>query len=111
MMIELRKENIPAVSQSGIKVFYKNEIVGEYCADLLVDNRVIVEIKATKSLVKDNEAQLLNYLRATDIEVGLLLNFGPKPEIRRKAFDNSRKGNAKQSIKGTLINIDVKGIP
>jgi len=91
LMIELKKENIPAISQSPIKVLYEGSIIGEYYADILVDNKVIVEIKATKYFVKDNEAQLLNYLKATDREVGLLLNFGPKPEIKRKAFDNSRK--------------------
>jgi len=58
---------------------------------LLVDNKVIVEIKAVKNLSDEHEAQLLNYLKATNIEVGLLFNFGPKPEIKRKAFDNSRK--------------------
>ncbi|RLB13413.1 MAG: GxxExxY protein, partial [Deltaproteobacteria bacterium] len=59
--------------------------------DILVDNKVIVEIKASKRLVEENEAQLLNYLKATDIEVGLLLNFGTEPEVKRKAFDNTRK--------------------
>ena len=91
MIIEFRKESIPAVSQSPIKVSYDNEIIGEYYADLLVDNKVIVEIKAVKNLSDEHEAQLLNYLKATNIEVGLLLNFGPKPEIKRKAFDNLRK--------------------
>ena len=91
MMIELKKEDIPAVSQSAIKVFYEGEVIGEYYADILVDNKVIVEIKAAKRLVKENEAQLLNYLKATDIEVGLLLNFGTTPEVKRKAFDNLRK--------------------
>jgi GxxExxY protein len=57
----------------------------------LVDDKVVVEIKATRVLAPEHEAQLLNYLKATDVEVGLLLNFGPKPEIRRKAFDNFRK--------------------
>ena len=90
-MLEFRKENIPAVSQYAIKVVYQDEIVGEYFADILVDRKVIVEIKAGKSLALENEAQLLNYLKATDIEVGLLLNFGPKPEVKRKVFDNLRK--------------------
>jgi len=72
-------------------VLYKNELVGEYYADILVDDKVIVEIKATRGFVPENEAQLLNYLKATDIEVGLLLNFGPKAEIMRKVFDNFRK--------------------
>ncbi|MBW1701687.1 MAG: GxxExxY protein [Deltaproteobacteria bacterium] len=91
MMIEFRKEGIPAVSQFAIRVFYEDEMIGEYYADILVDNKVIVEIKAARRLAKENEAQLLNYLKATDIEVGLLLNFGPKPELKRKAFDNLRK--------------------
>ena len=91
MMIEFKREGILAVSQSPIKVFYEGEVIGEYYADLLVDNKVIVEIKAAKRLAEENEAQLLNYLKATDIEVGLLLNFGPKPEVKRKAFDNLRK--------------------
>jgi GxxExxY protein len=91
MMIEFKKEGIPAVQQSAIKVLYEDSIVGEYFADILVDDKVIVELKASRSLGLENEAQLLNYLKATDIEVGLLLNFGPKPEIKRKVFDNFRK--------------------
>jgi len=91
MMIEFEKEGIPAIAQHAIKVIYDDQIIGEYFADILVDNKVIVEIKASKSLVTENEAQLLNYLKATDVEVGLLCNFGPEPEVRRKAFDNVRK--------------------
>ena len=91
MMIDFRREGVPAVSQSAIKVYYEGEIVGEYFADILVDDKIIVEIKAAKNLALEHEAQLLNYLKATSIEVGLLLNFGPKPEIKRKVFDNSRK--------------------
>ena len=91
MMIEFMIECIPAVAQFPIKVFYKDKIIGEYFADILVDENVIVEIKATKTLVLEHEAQLLNYLKATHIEVGLLLNFGPKPQIKRKVFDNFRK--------------------
>jgi len=66
--------------------------VGEYYADLLVADAVIVEIKAVRALLAEHEAQLLNYLKATPYEVGLLLNFGPKPEIKRKVYDNERKG-------------------
>ena len=91
MMIDFRREGVPAVSQSAIKVYYEGEIVGEYFSDILVDDKIIVEIKAAKNLALVHEAQLLNYLKATSIEVGLLLNFGPRPEIKRKAFDNSRK--------------------
>ena len=91
MIIEFKKDGVPAVPQYGIQVVYEGEIVGEYYADILVDGKVIVEIKAARGLAEEHEAQLLSYLKATDIEVGLLLNFGPKPEIRRKAFDNTRK--------------------
>ena len=91
MMLELKRENITSVSQHPIRVLYDGEILGEYHADILVNGKVIVEIKASRALVEENEAQLLNYLKATDIEVGLLLNFGKKPEVRRKAYDNNRK--------------------
>jgi len=91
MMIEFRTEEIPAISQYPIEVTYQGEIVGEYYADIMVDDKVVVEIKATRTLAIEHEAQILNYLRATDIEAGLLLNFGPKPEIKRKVFDNFRK--------------------
>jgi GxxExxY protein len=91
MMIEIKKENISATAQSPIKVVYEDEIVGEYYADILIENKIIVELKAGKNLAEENEAQLLNYLKATNIEVGLLLNFGSKPEFRRKAFANINK--------------------
>ena len=90
MMIEFKKEEIDAVSQHPINVIYEGEIIGEYFADILVEKKVIVEIKATRHLIEEFEAQLLNYLKATDVEVGLLLNFGPKPKIKRKAFDNKK---------------------
>ena len=82
MMIEFRREGISAAAQSSIKVLYKNELVGEYYADILVDDKVIVEIKATRTLASEHEAKLLNYLKATEIEVGLLLNFCPKPPVQ-----------------------------
>ena len=91
MIIKFGKEGIPAVAQSPIKVSYEDEVIGEYYADILAEDRVIVEIKAARTLASEHEAQLLNYLKATDIEVGLLLNYGPKPEIKRKVFDNLRK--------------------
>jgi len=96
-LVELKKAGITGIPQSPIRVLYEGEVVGEYFADILVDNRVILEIKAVKNLVLDHEAQLLNYLKATDIEVGLLLNFGLQPEFRRKAFDNTKKKNLRAS--------------
>lgn len=91
MVIELRKNHCLVASQQSIGVFYDNQQIGSYSADLIVDNKVIVELKAAATLLEEHEAQLLNYLKATQMEVGLLLNFGAKPEIRRKIFSNSRK--------------------
>jgi GxxExxY protein len=93
MVIELRKLGLKVIAQAPIIVYYDNEPVGDYNADLLVEDCVVVELKATRTLIPDNEAQLLNYLKATIHEVGLLLNFGPKPQIKRKVYDNERKGN------------------
>jgi len=82
MMIEFKKESIPSISQSGIRVFYKGEIIDEHYADILVDNKVIVKIKATEELVEDNEEQLVHFLKATSFEAGVLLNFGTKQEFK-----------------------------
>ncbi len=100
LLIEMEERGVCSLAQHPITVFYEGQIVGEYFCDLLAEGKVIVEIKASKTIVPEHEAQLLNYLKATDLEVGLLLNFGPKPEVRRKAFSNKRKAN------GTLINAE-----
>ena len=91
LILELKKMSIIVATQHPIQVHYDGSLVGEYYADLLIKDCIIVEVKATKSLALENEAQLLNYLKATNLEVGLLLNFGPKPEVRRKLFDNNKK--------------------
>ena len=91
LYLELRARGHQVEAQKQIKVFYKGREVGEYYADLVVDGKVILELKAYECLLQEHENQLLNYLKATNAEVGLLLNFGPKPEFRRKAFDNNRK--------------------
>jgi GxxExxY protein len=91
LIIELKKLGLNVIAQHPIKVFYDNAIVGEYFADMFVESTVIIEIKAAKAISIEHEAQILNYLKATQLEVGLILNFGPKTEFSRKAFDNSRK--------------------
>ena len=88
MMIELNKIGLNCSRQVPISVKYGNEIVGEYYADILVEDKIILELKAIRTLTKQDEAQLLSYLTATNIEVGLLLNFGEKPEFIRKIYDN-----------------------
>jgi GxxExxY protein len=91
MFLALQSSGLQVQSQARIPVYFQGTIVGEYFADLLVDDKVIVELKATSLILAEHEAQLLNYLRATPYEVGLLLNFGPKPDFRRKVFANHRK--------------------
>ncbi len=95
LAIELERMGLKVVRQAPIKVYYRGRVVGEYFADLLVEDLIIVELKAARALTDEHEAQLLNYLKATPYELGLLLNFGPKPEIKRKIYDNSRKGSLK----------------
>ena len=78
--------------QSCLPVTFRGEIIAEFKADIVVDDKVILELKAARSVEPAHEAQLLNYLRATNVEVGLLLNFGPHPQVRRLVFSNQRKG-------------------
>ncbi len=93
LAIELKKSGLQFEKQKEITVYYEGEVVGDYAADIVVNGVVMLELKAVRTLTKDHEAQLLNYLKATPVEVGLLLNFGEKPEHRRKIFDNDRKGS------------------
>ena len=91
MAIALSSMGLKVETQLEIHVYFQNQVVGEYFADLVVSDAVIVELKAASRLIPEYEAQLLNYLRATPYEVGLLLNFGPKPDFKRKAYENHRK--------------------
>jgi len=93
LVIELHKLGLQVAKEVAIRVYYLGHEVGDYSADLLEAGVVLVEVKASQGLIVDHEAQLLNYLKATPFEVGLLLNFGPKPTVRRKAYDNARKGS------------------
>ena len=93
MFIELKSMGMHVEKQKNIKVFYKNYVVGDYYADLIVNNLVIIELKAVESICPEHETQLINYLRSTDIEIGLLLNFGKKTGFKRKIFTNDRKHN------------------
>ena len=93
LYIELKNKGLEVVPQKKIKVYYRGNVVGDYYADLIVEDRIILELKAVEYIVEQFENQLLNYLRGTDCEVGLLLNFGKKPELRRKIFENKRKTN------------------
>ncbi|QSB25735.1 GxxExxY protein [Flavobacterium sp. CLA17] len=91
LYLELKSKGFKVEAQKKIEVYYKGIEVGEYYADLVVESLVILELKAADSIVPVFENQILNYLRGTNCEVGLLLNFGKKPEFKRKVFENSRK--------------------
>ncbi len=91
LMLTLRKRGCLVEVRQAVDARFEGVIVGEYFADLIVNGVVIVELKSAETLCDAHEAQLVNYLRATDIEVGLLLNFGPKPQVKRKVFTNARK--------------------
>lgn len=91
MMIELQKLGMNCRKQIPIKVYYEENIVGDYYADIIVEKVVIIELKTAESICEEHEIQLVNYLKATDIEVGLLLNFGKKAEFKRKVLTNEYK--------------------
>jgi len=93
MAVALRKMGIRVEQQVPISVYFEGELVGEYFADIRADLIVMIEVKAAESIHPAHEAQLLNYLRATATEVGLLLNSSHKPEFRRKLFSNDRKAS------------------
>ena len=87
LLIEFNSQRLKAKAQVPIQVHYKGEIVGDYYADLVIEDKVIIELKAQEHLNKAHEAQLLNYLKATKIEVGLLVNFAyPKATVKRFVF-------------------------
>ncbi|MFO0886076.1 MAG: GxxExxY protein [Pirellulales bacterium] len=93
LAIELRQQGMEYEQQKEIPVFYDGKIVGVYVADIVVHGIVLLELKSVRQLIGQHEAQLLNYLKATPIEVGLLLNFGPVAEVKRRIFDNDVKGS------------------
>ena len=91
LFLQLRQEGLFVEKQKKIEVYYLGSLVGEYYSDLIVNELIILELKAHECLLVEHENQLINYLKATNIEVGLLLNFGKKPELKRKIFDNDKK--------------------
>ncbi len=91
MMISGKEAGLEIKQAQPVRVYFEGEEVGYYKPDLIVNESVIVELKACRMLVPKHEAQLLNYLKATQYEVGILFNFGPKPQYKRMVFDNKRK--------------------
>ena len=99
MIVALEQAGLQVERQVPIKVFFRGIEIGSFLADLVVNRAVILELKAARAIDPAFEAQLIHYLRATPLEVGLLCNFGPKPEIKRLAFDNERKRAFVPSLK------------
>jgi GxxExxY protein len=95
LAFELRQRGLAVVQQAPLNVHYQGVVVGEYFADIVVENKVILELISAEDLLPAFRKQLFNYLRATDCEVGLVLNFGPKAEFQRVYLDNSRKAHSK----------------
>ncbi|MBL4716015.1 MAG: GxxExxY protein [Bacteroidia bacterium] len=91
LLIELRKLGLACSKQCPIEVNYDDQIIGQYFADIIVHNSVIIEIKAAENICPGHECQLVNYLKATNIEVGLLLNFGKQPEFKRRVLTSQYK--------------------
>jgi GxxExxY protein len=103
--LALTEKGIPVRRQIEVPVWFRGKQVGDFTADMLVQDQVLLELKAGRALDAAHEAQLLNYLRATEIEVGLLFNFGLKPQFKRLAFDNRRKrvGKTSESLMKHLL--------
>ncbi len=91
MALAFKEQGINFQKQVSVPVWFHGQKIGSYDADIVVDGLVLIELKACKTLEPAHEAQLLHYLRSTEIEVGLLLNFGPRPQVKRMAFENERK--------------------
>ena len=92
MELVLAEMGLVVEKEKRIPVYFRGQILGEYVADLVINGIVMAELKAVSHTLDVHEAQLLNYLKATEVEVGLLFNFGPEPKVIRKAYDNSKKG-------------------
>jgi GxxExxY protein len=91
LAIALAQAGINVERQVPVSVWFRSELIGDFRADMLVEEKVLLELKAARTIDQAHEKQLLNYLRATDVEVGLLLNFGLKPQFRRLVYENERK--------------------
>ena len=103
MIIELSESGSKVETEKPIAVYYDGRVVGTFAADLVVEDKVILELKAKEKIHEAHEAQLLNYLRSTEIELGLLLNFGKQPEFKRKYFSNKNKHKASTPDSGHLL--------
>jgi GxxExxY protein len=98
LAVELEEQNIPFEQQKAVTVSYRGRIVGEYIADIVIDSKIIVELKAAKGIDDIHFAQLFNYLKATGFEVGLLVNFGPHFTFKRRIYNNKPSVSSASSV-------------
>jgi len=91
--IALRQIGLKVDEQVPIKVYFRGQEIGEYFADMIVNDLILIELKSVRQIVEEHESQLLNYLKSTEIEVGYVMNFGKSAEFKRKVLDNDRKGS------------------
>ena len=105
MRLALKQADLHAVSEVPIQVRFRGELVGIFRADLIVNDTVLIELKACEALAREHESQTLNYLRATNIEVALLMNFGPTPRFKRLVMDNELKKRNRKSVSSVLIGV------
>ena len=86
LAVELQENSINCALEVPLRVLYHEKTVGDYCADMIVDNKIIVEVKAVSDLARVHEVQLVNYLKATGLQIGLLINFGESVKVKRRIF-------------------------
>ncbi|MBI2681861.1 MAG: GxxExxY protein [Acidobacteriales bacterium] len=109
MMIALTEAGLEVKRQAPIPIRFRGRNIGDYKADLLVGGKVLVELKAVRALASEHEAQTIHYLQATDIEIALLLNFGPRPQVRRFILDNDRKRSRTKASKESVSIREIRG--
>ncbi len=105
MRLALGQSNLKVETEVPIQVRFRGEVVGVFRADLVVNDTVLIELKATEGIIREHEAQTLHYLRATNIEVALLMNFGPRPRFKRLVMDNELKSPKEKSVESVLIGV------
>ena len=100
--LALIEKGLTVEEEVATPVYFRGKKVGDFKADLIVNKVILIELKTAETLVAAHEAQVLNYLRATSLEIGLLFNFGPKPQVRRLLFDNERKQLRRYRTRGAF---------
>jgi len=100
--LALRGKGLEVQAEVAVPVFFRGMNVGDFRADLVVNDCILLELKTAETIVIAHEAQVLNYLRATALEIGLILNFGPKAQVRRLLFDNDRKQAKVHRVGGAM---------